>query len=154
MGAEEVLAFGAVRQDDVGIEGKLLVEGEDLGEFGTDAVGQPVGNGLLHHRLDDHIVFGALQLGHVDGAVAAGNAPILAIALVPQADELGAEIRLEDTRQDQHRRHGGVEPHVRTGVGAHGIGQGPDGFGGCREHTRVEGAGDALVGIEDDRTLA
>ena len=34
MGAEEVLAVGAVGQHDVRIEGELAVEGEDLGEFG------------------------------------------------------------------------------------------------------------------------
>ena len=109
MRGKEVPALRAVRQYDMRIEGELAVEGEDFRKFGPDPVGQPVGYRLQHHRLDDRVVLGALQRGHVDIAVAAGDAGILVVALAPQPDELGAEIRLEDARQNQHGRHRGVE---------------------------------------------
>ena len=83
MRGEEVPALGAVGQHDMGVEGEFAIEGEDLREFGPDAIGEAVGHRLQHHRLDDRIVLGALQRGHVDIAVAAGDARIPVVALAP-----------------------------------------------------------------------
>ena len=55
----------------------------------------------------------ALELGHADIAVAARHAAVLMIALVPQPDHLGAEVGLEDARQDQNRRHGRADHLAR-----------------------------------------
>ena len=43
---EEMLALGAVGQHDMGVEGELAIEGEDLREFGTDAIGEAIGHRL------------------------------------------------------------------------------------------------------------
>ena len=154
MGAEEMAALGAVGQHDVGVEGELALEGEDLDELRADAPGEPVGDGLLHHRLDDGVVLGPLQLGDVDVAVAAGDAAVLVVALVPEADHLGAEVGLEHARQDQHGRHRDAQHLVRPAVGAHRRRGGLHRLGRGRQGAAVEGGGDPLVGIEHDHPHA
>ena len=155
MGAEEMLALGAVGQHDMGVEGELAVEGEDLGELGADAIGQAVGDRLLHHRLDHHVVLGALEIEHVDIAVAARDAAVLVVALFPQPDHLGAEVGLEHARQHQHGRHGRRAPpgrrrrRLRTAVG-----RGVHRLGAASSGAAVEGRGDPLVGIEHDHAHA
>ena len=90
----------------------------------------------------------------VDVAVAAGDAAVAVVALFPQADHLGAELRLEHARQHQHRRHRRQQDLVLAAVGAHGGGQSVHRLGGRRQGAAVEGRGDALVGIEHDHAHA